>query len=88
MAKKLLENGFHVICEKPLTTTLKEAKDLQALQDKHQAIFAVTYTYTGYPMVREMKDMIAKGVIGDIHKVFTILSGMDQPCDSRQRKKE
>ena len=69
MAKKLLENGFHVICEKPLTTTLKEAKDLQALQDKHQAIFAVTYTYTGYPMVREMKDMIANGVIGDIHKV-------------------
>ena len=69
MAKKLLENGFHVICEKPLTTTFKEAKDLQALQDKHQAIFAVTYTYTGYPMVREMKDMIANGVIGDIHKV-------------------
>ena len=69
MAKKLLENGFHVICEKPLTTTLKEAKDLQALQNKHQAIFAVTYTYTGYPMVREMKDMIANGIIGDIHKV-------------------
>tara|TARA_B100001175_G_scaffold317060_1_gene332707 strand:- start:3834 stop:4976 length:1143 start_codon:yes stop_codon:yes gene_type:complete len=69
MAKKLLENGFHVICEKPLTTTLEEAKELQALQKKHQAIFAVTYTYTGYPMVREMKDMIANGVIGDIHKV-------------------
>ena len=69
MAKKLLENGFHVICEKPLTTTLEEAKELQALQKKHEAIFAVTYTYTGYPMVREMKDMIANGVIGDIHKV-------------------
>lgn len=69
MAKKLLENGFHVICEKPLTTTLEEAKELQALQKTHQAIFAVTYTYTGYPMVREMKDMIANGVIGEIHKV-------------------
>ena len=69
MAKKLLENGFNVICEKPLTTTLEEAKELQELQKKHQAIFAVTYTYTGYPMVREMKDMIANGVIGDVHKV-------------------
>ena len=69
MAKKLLENGFNVICEKPLTTSLEEAKELQALQKKYQAIFAVTYTYTGYPMVREMKDMIANGVIGDVHKV-------------------
>ena len=62
MAKKLLENGFNVICEKPLTTTLDEAKELQVLQKKHKAIFAVTYTYTGYPMVREMKDMIANGL--------------------------
>ena len=69
MAKKLLENGFHVICEKPLTTSLNEAKELQALQKEHKAIFAVTYTYTGYPMVREMKELIANGVIGDIHKV-------------------
>ena len=69
MAKKLLENGFNVICEKPLTTSLSEAKELQALQKKNNAIFAVTYTYTGYPMVREMKNMIAIGVIGEIHKV-------------------
>ena len=69
MAKKLLENGFNVICEKPLTTSLTEAKELEALQKKNNAIFAVTYTYTGYPMVREMKNMIANGVIGEIHKV-------------------
>jgi len=69
MAKKLLEHGFNVICEKPLTTTLEEAKTLQEIQKKNKAVFAVTYTYTGYPMVREMKEMIAKGVIGDIHKV-------------------
>jgi predicted dehydrogenase len=62
MAKKLLENGFNVICEKPLTTTLEEAKELQVLQKKYQAIFAVTYTYTGYPMITD-------GVIGDVHKV-------------------
>ena len=69
MAKKLLEHGFNVICEKPLTTTLEEAKTLQEIQKNNKAVFAVTYTYTGYPMVREMKEMIAKGVIGDIHKV-------------------
>ena len=69
MAKKLLENGFNVICEKPLTTSLAEAKELEALKKKNNAIFAVTYTYTGYPMVREMKNMISNGVIGEIHKV-------------------
>ena len=69
MAKKLLENGFNVICEKPLTTSLEEATELEALQKKNNAIFAVTYTYTGYPMVREMKNMIANGIIGEIHKV-------------------
>ena len=47
MAKKLLENGFNVICEKPLTTSYAEALELEALQKKHNAIFAVTYTYTG-----------------------------------------
>ena len=49
MAKKLLENGFNVICEKPLTTSLEEAKGLEALQKKNNTIFAVTYTYTGLP---------------------------------------
>ena len=69
MAKKLLENGFHVICEKPLTTSYEEAKELEALQKKNNAIFAVTYTYTGYPMVRHMKHMIAAGELGEIQKI-------------------
>jgi len=69
MAKKLLENGFHVICEKPLTTSYAEALELEALQKKNKAIFAVTYTYTGYPMVRHMKHMIATGALGAIQKV-------------------
>ena len=69
MAKKLLENGFNVICEKPLTTSYAEALELEALQKKHNAIFAVTYTYTGYPMVRHMKHRIAAGELGEIQKV-------------------
>lgn len=69
MAKQLLENGFHVICEKPLTTTYEEAKILQKTQEKSGSIFGVTYTYTGYPMVRQLKHMIASGELGTIQKV-------------------
>jgi len=69
MAKKLLENGFHVICEKPMTTTYEEAKILQATLEKAKTVFAVTHTYTGYPMVRQMREMIKAGAIGNIHKV-------------------
>lgn len=69
MAKKLLENNFHVICEKPLTTTYAEAQELEQIQAEKQAIFAVTYTYTGYPMVRQMKHMIADNQIGEVQRV-------------------
>ncbi|MFS4416128.1 Gfo/Idh/MocA family protein [Maribacter sp. 2307ULW6-5] len=69
MAKKLLDNGFHVICEKPMTTTLKEAKILQEAQRKSGKVFALTHTYTGYPMVRQMREMIKDGALGKIHKV-------------------
>ena len=69
MAKKLLENKFHVICEKPMTTTYEEAKILEEILKKTKTIFAVTYTYTGYPMIRQMKEMIANGEIGKIQKI-------------------
>ncbi len=69
MAKKLIENGFHVICEKPLTTTLAEAKILESALEKSNTIFAVTYTYTGYPIIRQMREMIQSGVIGEVQKV-------------------
>ncbi|MEM9362684.1 MAG: Gfo/Idh/MocA family oxidoreductase [Bacteroidota bacterium] len=69
MAKKLLENGFHVICEKPMTTNYEEAKILQKTLANAQKVFAVTHTYTGYPMVRQMREMIKAGELGKIHKV-------------------
>ncbi|MBW8199121.1 Gfo/Idh/MocA family protein [Flagellimonas abyssi] len=69
MAKKLLDNGFHVICEKPMTTTYEEAKILQETLKEVKKVFAVTHTYTGYPMVRQMREMIKDGVIGKVHKV-------------------
>ena len=69
MAKKFLENGFHVICEKPLSISLSEAKELKSIKDSNNLVFAVTHTYTGYPMVRQMTQMISEGIIGDIQRV-------------------
>ena len=69
MAKKLLENNFNVICEKPMTTTHEEARDLEKIYKSKKLTFAVTYTYTGYPMIRQMKEMIKGGEIGDMQRV-------------------
>jgi predicted dehydrogenase len=69
MAKKLLENGFNVICEKPMTTTFEEAKILHATLKMAKTVFAVTYTYTGYPMVRQMRELVKEGALGKIQKV-------------------
>ena len=69
MAKSLLENGFHVICEKPLTTTHEEAKELRSIVQKSGLVFAVTYTYTGYPTIRKIREMISEGAIGEVQKV-------------------
>jgi predicted dehydrogenase len=69
MASKLIQAGFHVICEKPVTSTAAEARSLASLLKSRQQIFAVTHTYTGYPMVRQMRGMIAAGMIGPIQKV-------------------
>jgi predicted dehydrogenase len=69
MAKTLLDHGFHVICEKPMTTSLAEAKVLQESHRKAGTVFALTHTYTGYPMVRQMREMIKAGALGKIHKV-------------------
>ena len=72
MAKKLIQNNFNVICEKPLTTTYSEAQELELEVKKKDLVFAVTYTYTGYPIVREMKQMIKDGAIGKIQKIATL----------------
>ncbi len=69
MAKKLLENGFNVICEKPMTTTFEEAKILYKTLKMAKTVFAVTYTYTGYPMVRQMREMVKEGALGKIQKI-------------------
>jgi predicted dehydrogenase len=69
MAKCFLEAGFHVICDKPLTTTVEEALDLAAIVRRSGLIFGVTHNYTGYPMVRQARQIIAGGQLGKIRVV-------------------
>ena len=69
MAKKLVSAGFNVICEKPITVTADEARSLEKLVQEKGVVFGLTHTYTGYPMIRQMKSMIAQGKIGRIQKV-------------------
>lgn len=69
-AKQALENGFDVVIEKPMTFTLEEAKELQKIIDKTGKTLCLTHTYSGYPMVKQAKAMVADGHFGKIRKVL------------------
>ncbi|MFW2367757.1 MAG: Gfo/Idh/MocA family protein [Desulforhopalus sp.] len=69
VAKIFLENGINVVCDKPFTVTSKQALELEQLADDKGLTICVTYTYTGYPIVKHVKEMIANGDIGDIRFV-------------------
>jgi predicted dehydrogenase len=69
VAKKFLESGIHVICEKPLTLTKDQGEELSAVVEKSGLVFALTHNYTGYPMVKEAKAMVAEGKLGKILKI-------------------
>jgi predicted dehydrogenase len=68
-AKSLMLAGFHLVCEKPMTLTVAEAEELEKLVAEKKLTFALTHTYTGYPMVRQMRDIIAKGQLGTIQRI-------------------
>jgi predicted dehydrogenase len=68
-AKMALEHGFHVICDKPVTFNLAEALELEQLVHKTGLIFALTHTYSGYPMVKQAREMIRQNELGKIRKV-------------------
>ncbi|MCB1488486.1 MAG: Gfo/Idh/MocA family oxidoreductase [Bauldia sp.] len=69
VAKAFLKAGINVICDKPMTTTVKEAKELVQLVKKSGLVFVLTHNYTGYPMVRQARAMVAAGELGDIRVV-------------------
>ncbi len=68
-AAAFLRAGIHVICEKPMTLTVSEAKKLAQIAETSDALFVLTHNYTGYPMVRHARQMIADGAIGRIRVV-------------------
>ncbi|WP_143959742.1 Gfo/Idh/MocA family protein [Litoribacter populi] len=69
-AMKALDNGFHLVLDKPMTLTLDEAKLLHAKINETGKLFCLTHTYTGYPMVKQAKQLIAKGELGKIRQVY------------------
>ncbi len=69
-AKMAMENGFHVVLDKPMTFTLAEAKELKKIEEETGRIFCLTHTYTGYPMVKEARQIIASGKLGKVRKVY------------------
>jgi predicted dehydrogenase len=69
VARAFVEAGFHVACDKPLVHTTAQAEELAALVAARGTLFAVTYNYTGYPMVREARELVRAGAIGAVRKV-------------------
>lgn len=68
-AKAFLARGIHVICDKPLTATPEQAEDLAKAVRESDALFILTHNYTGYPMIRQARDMVADGALGKIRLV-------------------
>jgi predicted dehydrogenase len=69
VAKAFLEAGFNVVCDKPLSFNLEEALDLEKVVKKTGKVFALTHNYTGYPMVKEARELVRKGELGTLLKV-------------------
>ncbi|EJL89543.1 putative dehydrogenase [Polaromonas sp. CF318] len=70
VAHAFAEAGIHVVCDKPLVHSTEEALALEKAAQRSGCVFGVTYNYTGYPMVREARELVAKGLIGELRKVI------------------
>lgn len=67
VCKAAVEAGFNVVCDKPMTFDLKEAEELQQLVEKNGVVLALSHNYTGYPLVRQVREMIKSGELGEIN---------------------
>ena len=88
-ARAFADAGFHVVCDKPLVHTSAQAEELAALVAARGTLFAVTYNYTGYPMVREARELVRAGAIGAVRKVVVEyhqgwLAGALESADNKQ----
>jgi len=87
-AKAFIDAGIHVICDKPLTSTLSDAKKLTDLALKSNRLFVLTHNYTGHPMVRQAREMIANGELGDIRLVHAeyVQDWLSEPLEKTGQK--
>ncbi|WP_420408270.1 Gfo/Idh/MocA family protein [Hoeflea sp.] len=87
-AKAFLEAGIHVICDKPLTSKLADAKKLAAIAEKSGRLFVLTHNYTGYPMIRQAREMVQKGVLGELRLVQTeyVQDWLSEPVEQTGQK--
>jgi len=69
IARVFLEAGFHVVCDKPLTTTLEDAEELCRVVAKGRSVFVVTHNYTGYPMIKEARHLVREGRLGRVRRI-------------------
>ncbi len=69
IAKPFIQNKIHIICDKPLTATIKDAEKLKKIVEKNKIVFALTHNYSSYPMLREAKEIVKKGKIGKINLI-------------------
>ena len=88
-ASMALENGFHVILDKPMTFDLGQAKELKEIAARSGKLFCLTHTYTGYPMIKEARQQVLKGALGEIRKIFVEypqgwLSSMVENTENKQ----
>ncbi|MSR30203.1 MAG: Gfo/Idh/MocA family oxidoreductase [Gemmataceae bacterium] len=71
IARDFAQAGFNVICDKPMTFNLEQAEELVRVVEKSKVVFALTHNYTGYPLVRKAREMIAAGELGEINAIRT-----------------
>lgn len=83
-AMMALEHGFHIIIEKPMTLTLREAKEIQQKVKETGLILCLAHTYSGYPMVKQAKQMVANGEIGKVRKIMVeyIQGWLSEPSEN------
>jgi len=88
IAKAFLEVGINVICDKPMTMNSEEAQELIDISESSDLIFAVTYNYSGYPLIREAREIIKKGELGSIRiiKVEYIQDWLTEPIEKTGQK--
>lgn len=88
IAKAAVEAGFNVICDKPMTFDLAQAEELASVVDNSDVVFAVTHNYTGYPLVRQAREMILNGEIGEVQAIraFYIQGWLRTRLESEDQK--